>query len=136
MAGTVEGAELADEALDGAVALSLPADPRHLRLARLTASGFSADLGFTLDEVEELRLAVGEASALLVEHAAGGARLTVRYRDDDGALVVEGSCPADADAPLAIDPVAQAVLANTVDAFDVFQDDGANRFRLTKRART
>ena len=121
--------------LDGAVALSLPADPRHLRLARLTASGFSADLGFSLDEVEELRLAVGEASALLVEHAAAGARLTVRYVHDDGALVVEGRCPADDASPMAVDPVAEAVLANTVDAFEVDQDGEANRFRLAKRAR-
>ena len=120
---------------DGSVALSLPADPRHLRLARLTASGFSADLGFSLDEVEELRLAVGEASALLVEHAAAGARLTVRYHDDDGELVVEGRCPADAGSPLTVDPVAEAVLANTVDAFEVDGDGEANRFRLAKRAR-
>jgi serine/threonine-protein kinase RsbW len=120
---------------DGSVALSLPADPRHLRLARLTASGFSADLGFSLDEVEELRLAVGEASALLVEHAAAGARLTVRYHDDDGELVVEGRCPADAGSPLTVDPVAEAVLANTVDTFEVDRDGEANRFRLAKRAR-
>ena len=121
--------------LDGAVALSVPADPRHLRLARLTASGFSADLGFSIDEVEELRLAVGEASALLVEHAAAGARLTVRYHDDDGELVVEGRCPADAGSPLTVDPVAEAVLANTVDAFEVDHDGEAKRFRLAKRAR-
>ena len=120
---------------DGSVALSLPADPRHLRLARLTASGFSADLGFSLDEVEELRLAVGEASALLVEHAAAGARLTVRYHDDEGELVVEGRCPADADSPITVDPVAEAVLVNTVDTFEVDRDGEANRFRLAKRAR-
>jgi serine/threonine-protein kinase RsbW len=130
------GLDVPDGELDGHVALSLPADPRHLRLARLTASGFSADLGFSLDEVEELRLAVGEASALLVEHAAAGARLTVRYHDDGGELVVEGRCPADAGSPLSVDPVAEAVLANTVDAFEVEQDGDANRFRLAKRART
>ena len=121
--------------LDGAVALSVPADPRHLRLARLTVSGFSADLGFSLDEVEEIRLAVSEAAALLVEHAAAGARLTVHYLDDDGELVVEGRCPADAGSPLAVDPVAEAVLANTVDTFEVDRDGDANRFRLAKRAR-
>ena len=121
--------------LDGAVALSVPADPRHLRLARLTVSGFSADLGFSLDEVEEIRLAVSEAAALLVEHAAAGARLTVHYHDDDGELVVEGRCPADAGSPLAVDPVAEAVLANTVDTFEVDRDGDANRFRLAKRAR-
>lgn len=121
---------------DGLVALSVPADPKHLRLARLTASGFSADLGFGLDEVEELRLAVGEASALLVEHAADGARLTVRYRDDDGVLVVEGHCAAADGSPLAVDPVAKAVLANTVDEFEVGRDGDANRFRLAKRARS
>lgn len=122
--------------VDGFVALSVPADPRHLRLARLTASGFSADLGFSLDEVEELRLAVGEASALLVEHAAAGARLTVRYLDDGGEIVIEGRCEADAGSPLSVDPVAEAVLANTVDAYEVEQDGDANRFRLAKRART
>ena len=130
------GAAAGDDDLDGAVALSVPADPRHLRLARLTASGFGADLGLSPDEVEDLRLAVGEASALLVEHASPGARLTVRYRSDDGELVVEGRCPADAGSPLAVDPVAEAVLANTVDAFELELDGDANRFRLAKRARS
>jgi serine/threonine-protein kinase RsbW len=132
----MDGLDALGGEVDGLVALSVPADPRHLRLARLTASGFSADLGFSLDEVEELRLAVGEASALLVEHAATGARLTVRYHDDGGELVVEGRCAADAGSPIAVDPVAEAVLANTVDAFEVGQDGDANRFRLAKRART
>lgn len=120
---------------DGAVVLSVPAEARHLRLARLAASGFCADLGFSLDEVEELRLAVGEAGAVLVEHAEAGARLTVRYLEDAGDLVVEGRCPADPETPLSLDPVAEAVLANTVDDFEVGRDGEANTFRLAKRAR-
>lgn len=118
---------------DDMVELSLPADTRHLRMARLAASGLGADLGLSLDEIEELRLAVGEACALLVDHAADASRLVLRYQTLDHRLVIEGRCPAGSDSAILVDPVAQAVMANTVDAFEVDLDAGHHRFRLVKQ---
>lgn len=118
---------------DDAVELTLPAEARHLRLVRLAASGFTADLGAAIEDVDDLRLAVGEACALLVEHAPTGSRLTVTYRHDGAEVVVEGRSPADPDDPVHVDPVAEAVLGNTVDRFTVTSDGSHNRFAIHKR---
>lgn len=119
---------------DEFVELSVPADSRHLRLARLAASGYGADLGFSLDEIEELRLAVGEACALLVDHAPTASRLVLRYGAEGPGLVIEGRCPAKSPASVIVDPVAKAVMMNTVDSFDVARDGDDNLFRLTKHS--
>src|ERR671933_512426 len=44
----------------GEVRLVVPAAPEYLRLVRLTAAGMASRLGFTFDEVEDLRIAVDE----------------------------------------------------------------------------
>lgn len=119
---------------DSFVELSVPADTRHLRLARLAASGYGADLGFSLDDIEELRLAVGEACALLVDHAPADSRLVLRYGADGPCLIIEGRCAAVDGSAVDVDPVARAVMTNTVDTFDVEHLDQENTFRITKRA--
>lgn len=118
---------------DDTVELTLPAETRHLRLVRLAASGFTADLGAAIEDVDDLRLAVGEACALLVEHAPVGSRLTVTYGHDGAEVVVEGRSPAETDDPVRVDPVAEAVLGNTVDRFSVTSDGTLNRFTIHKR---
>ena len=128
MSGTAERSVLNDDFVE----LSVPADARHLRMARLAASGYGADLGFSLDEIEELRLAVGEACALLVDHAPGESRLVLRYGAEAAVLIIEGRCPQGTDAPMVVDPVANAVMMNTVDNFEVGDDERHNTFRLTK----
>ncbi len=42
------------------VRLAVPARPEFLGLARVTAAGLAGRLGFTFDQVEDLRLAIDE----------------------------------------------------------------------------
>jgi serine/threonine-protein kinase RsbW len=117
---------------DDAIELTLPAETRHLRLVRLAASGFTADLGAAIEDIDDLRLAVAEAAALLVEHAPTGSRLTITYRHDGDLVTVEGRVAA-AEAPVTVDPVAEAVLGNTVDGFTVESDGTHHTFTIHKR---
>ncbi|MCB1003894.1 MAG: hypothetical protein KDB35_06875 [Acidimicrobiales bacterium] len=55
---------------DEPVRLHLPADSRYLRLLRLVASSMAADLGFPVDELEEVRVAVDELGSALLADAA------------------------------------------------------------------
>src|SRR2546423_7856230 len=62
MPGEQNGLDERDEVLrtGGDVRLVVPASPEYLRLVRLTAAGMASRLGFTFDEVEDLRIAVDE----------------------------------------------------------------------------
>ena len=42
------------------VRLTVPATPEFLRLARVTVAGLGGRLGFSYDEIEDLRLAIDE----------------------------------------------------------------------------
>jgi serine/threonine-protein kinase RsbW len=50
------------------VNLRVPADPAYLAVIRTATAGLAARLDLTLDEIEDLRIAVDEACALLLDH--------------------------------------------------------------------
>ena len=54
------------------VELRLPADSAYVSVLRTTSAGLAARLDFTLDDIEDLRMAVGEASALVLPEAQPG----------------------------------------------------------------
>ena len=60
------------------VELRLPADSAYVSVLRTTSAGLAARLDFTLDDIEDLRMAVGEASALVLPEAEPGSDLIVR----------------------------------------------------------
>lgn len=61
------------------VELRIPADSAYLSILRTATAGLAARLDFTLDEIDDLRIAVDEASALLLGDAADGADLRCLY---------------------------------------------------------
>ena len=118
------------------VELVVDASADQLRLTRIAAAGFAAEAGFTVDEIEELRLAIGEAGGLLVDLAPAEVRLRILFTADDDEVVVEARCAGRVDMPLVVDPVADAVLHLTVDRYELRRDRrGTNSVRLRKRPR-
>jgi serine/threonine-protein kinase RsbW len=61
------------------VELRVPADSAYVSVLRTTTAGLAARLDFTLDDIEDLRMAVGEASAIVLDAASEGADLTARF---------------------------------------------------------
>ena len=55
----------------GPVELRLPPDPTLSRVLRLAASGIAGMAGFTIDEIEDIKIAVSEVLLALIEHGAG-----------------------------------------------------------------
>jgi serine/threonine-protein kinase RsbW len=107
-----------------AIRLSVPATSAAVRIARVGAAGLGTRLGFTFPEVEELRLAVGEAAALLCdEHTT--AQLVVAYRiEPDGlevTLTLDPGAEGDVKAPVLSD-MAAAVLDTVVDEWRLGRD--------------
>lgn len=62
------------------VQLELPADPAYLGVVRTACAGLGARLDLTLDEIEDLRIAVDEACTLVLPPGAAGHDVRVRLR--------------------------------------------------------
>ena len=78
---------------DDVVELRLPADGAYLSVLRTATAGLAARLDFTLDEIEDLRIAVDEACALLLPDAVLGASMTCLFALSDRSLAVTVRVP-------------------------------------------
>jgi serine/threonine-protein kinase RsbW len=65
--------------VEDVVEIRLPADSAYLSVLRTATAGLAARLDFTLDEIEDLRIAVDEACAMLLPHAIETAQLRCRF---------------------------------------------------------
>ena len=73
------------------VTVRMPAEGAYLSVLRTATAGLAARLDFTLDEIEDLRIAVDEACAMLLAQAVPGTNLECdfdlgRGQDDDRRL--------------------------------------------------
>lgn len=123
-----------DTILDGPIELALPADTRLLRLVRLVASGLASTAGFDVDELDDLRIAVDEAVASLLE-GGDGSRLTLRFDVGRSEVGMAGSTPAAAGSPIDEDRIelSTQILAAVCDDHELDLSDGQVRVRITKR---
>jgi serine/threonine-protein kinase RsbW len=83
----------AGEPIEDAVEIRLPADSAYLSVLRTATAGLAARLDFTLDEIEDLRIAVDEACAMLLPHAIESAELVCRFHLDPATLEVTVTIP-------------------------------------------
>ena len=78
------------------VELRVPADTAYVAVLRTTTAGLAARLDFTLDDIEDLRIAVGEACAMVLEQARADGDLYATFDLGSGELSVTVSADADA----------------------------------------
>src|ERR1044071_3788970 len=83
------------EAAGNAVSVTVPADVSYVSTLRLTTASLAARCGLTVDDIEDLRLAVDEACALLLPHAIPDSTLEARFELASGRLAVETSVQTD-----------------------------------------
>lgn len=78
---------------DDVVLLTVPAAGAYLGVLRTATAGLAARLQFTLDEIEDLRIAVDEACAMLLAVAVDDAELACRFIATGDELTIETSVP-------------------------------------------
>jgi len=117
----------------GEVRLDVPASPEFFRLARIMVAGVASRGGFTLDALDDLRLAIDELCFALVGEGREG-RLQLTLRLIPGGIEVEGDARF-ADLPKrgpVLSALSQMILGTVVDGYEVILDASA-RFRMVKR---
>ena len=73
----------------GPVIIRLPPDPTLSRVLRLASSGIAGMAGFTVDEIEDIKIAVSEVLLALIEHG-GGQSIEVQFTVEDQSFTVRG----------------------------------------------
>ncbi|MFC6014763.1 ATP-binding protein [Plantactinospora solaniradicis] len=121
---------------DDIVLLTVPADGGYLGVLRTATAGLAARLQFALDEIEDLRIAVDEACAMLLAVATRDAELECRFSVTDDALTVEVSVATTRGARLpAESSFAWKVLTALTTSASATADNGrATIMLLTRRA--
>lgn len=118
------------------VRLTMPATPQLLRVARLTAAGLAGRLGFSVDEIEDVKIAVDELCFAVVGSKGRAGTLTLTYRLGNHELAIEGEGTFASDSPEpapAPSELSAQILAAVVDDHELSRDGDTTRFRLVKR---
>jgi len=81
------------------VELRIPADSAYLAVLRTATAGLAARLDFTLDDIEDLRIAVDEACAMVLPQARENSDLTCTFDLDASKLTVAVTAECDSPRP-------------------------------------
>lgn len=119
----------------GEVRLEVPASPEFFRITRIMVAGVASRVGFTLDEVEDLRIAIDELCFALVGRAGRDGTLTVHYAIDDDGLSVRGTghFPDGTGSAPVLSPLSEQILHAVVDECEVSSGADGPSFRMFKR---
>jgi len=102
--------------------VEVPLRNEYAAVLRLFVASLGADAGFSIDELDDLKLAVSEVFSQMVDAAeVPEARARIRLTLADGSLGVH--LTGGAASPLALDPLSTAILTSVVDGHHV-ADDG------------
>lgn len=115
------------------VSVRLPATAAYLAVLRTTTASLAARLDFTLDEIEDLRIAVDEACCLLLADAAPDAELTSVFEMSDDVIHINVSTRTTRGRGPARDSFAWTVLSALAGEVDSWTEpDGQQTIALVK----
>ena len=106
------------------IELDLPAGTRYASTARAVVAALAADAGFSIDDIEDLRLGVDEAISVVCDRADDDTRLHLSFAGGArqvtatvALVAAETRRPIDGDVTL--DPLAERILGAVVDSFEL-----------------
>jgi serine/threonine-protein kinase RsbW len=115
------------------VEMRVPASGAYISVLRAAAAGLAARLDFTIDDIEDLRIAVDEACAVILPLAETDARLSARFDLEPGRLQVAVSVPSAATEPPSRNTFAWTVLTALAGEVDASVNDGTVTLTLRKQ---
>jgi serine/threonine-protein kinase RsbW len=115
------------------VEVRLPADRDYVAALRAFVTALAAQSALTVDEVEDLQIAVDESCALVLPHARADGQLSVHIELADASVGVVVSVPAGADAVPDRNGFSWTVLSAVADEMHVTSGGGTLAIRFSKR---
>lgn len=115
------------------VELRLPADAAYLAILRTATASLAARVDFTLDEIEDLRIAVDEACAILLPDVVAGEQISCAFTLDGDTLEVVVSARIDGDHRPERGSFGWTVLEALTGSVESGTSDGLAYLRLRKR---
>lgn len=115
-----------------AVCLTIPADVTYAQLARMTAATVAARFDFTYDDVEDVRIAVGELCGVLLGDDPDG-RIEIILRFEDEVLEVE-AWRLPAGGPVELGSLSQQILDAVTDEVTVHEEGTGITIRKQRRS--
>jgi serine/threonine-protein kinase RsbW len=104
-------------------------------LARVTAAGLASRLGFSLDQVEDLCLAIDEVCSGIMSREAPDEILELRFLLRPGVLTVNGEDRSPVPGPSGLSGLSEVILSALVDEHSLGNGPDGPRFRLVKKLR-
>lgn len=112
------------------VVLTMPADASFVRLARLAAADAGSRAGLTLEQIDDLRIAVGELCVQIM--GAGDATTSLTFGISPGRVEIDGVGPP---APASdVTEIADSIVSAVVDGYEVSTNGQTRQFHLTKQS--
>ena len=118
---------------DDEVRLAVPARPEFVGVARVTAAGLASRLGFTFDQVEDLRLAIDEMCFGLTGTKGKDGILELRFLLSPEGLTVQGKGSFSPPGPVHLSELSKVILDALVDEHSISDGADGPRFRLMKK---
>jgi serine/threonine-protein kinase RsbW len=117
---------------DHHVTLTIPADGAYLSILRTATAGVAARLDFTLDGIEDLRMAVDEACALLLPQSKAESNLRCAFDVGESSLTIAVTAESSSPKPPRRDGFAWTVLTALTTDVDATVDGTSVTLRLTR----
>lgn len=116
------------------VIIKIPASPAYIGVVRLVAAGLATRLHFTIDEIEDLKIAVDELSAYLTgsQGREGDLELTFTISEESIGIRGEGLLTPGQKVRTELTEFSRMILDTVVDTASLEQTDGSPVFELSK----
>jgi serine/threonine-protein kinase RsbW len=116
------------------VLIKIPASPEYLHVVRLVAAGLASRISFTLEDIEDLKIAVDELSAYVTGARGRSGTLDVSFTLDENRIEIRGAGRYTKDHEFRTDltEFSRMILETVADSAHLEVTDGAPNFTVIK----
>jgi anti-sigma regulatory factor (Ser/Thr protein kinase) len=120
------------------ISIKIPASPEYLKVVRLIVSGLASRLKFTIDDIEDLKIAVDELSAYLTGAQGREGTLDIAFDVHEDRIEIRGAGHFSPGTKVRTDltEMSQKILETVADEAVLAQTDGVPTFRVSKTKRS